>query len=123
MTYPPLPGTPYGIAVSAPADFHRRRSQSRFHLVFAGVTGVGWLFDLRRPVRFAGRMMRRLEAFPRHPNEPLDVERPSNVALCRFVEDNGRVDSDWLIATVAPDLDHEAPVPFWPPWKHLAHSA
>lgn len=122
MTHPPIPGTPYVVSVSSPG-FHRQRSQSRFHLIFNVADGIGWQFELRSPIRYKGRKLQRLQAFPRRPSEPLDVEQITNTALCRFVDDQGIPDKDWIIATIIPDIKYEAPVPYWPPWKGLAETA
>ena len=117
MTYPPLPGSAYVITVSTPADFHKKRAQSRFHLTFTEAHGIQWLFDLKNPLKFGTKTMMKIEAYPHNPDSPLNVEKESNITLCRFLDANGKKDKDWLIATILPDHTQETLIPFWPPWK------
>lgn len=123
MKQAPIPGTPYAFTVSVPSNFHKRNANSRFHVIFIRENGPKWIFSLRRPVKIEGRVVRYVEAMPNKIDEPLDVEKMVNVALLRFTADESDTGKEWLIATVVPDLKHEAPVPFWPPWKNLAQTA
>lgn len=123
MTEAPLVGAGYVITVSTPTNFHEKINKSRFHLIYTGKKGIGWVFDLRNPIKIGAKMAKKLYAFPESPIRPLNVELPSNVTLCRFVDENDTNDTEWLIATMIPDLQHESPIPFWPPWRNLAQAS
>lgn len=123
MTHHPIPGTPYVFTVSTPSDFHKRTSNSRFHVVFTRVSGARWIFSLRKAMKIEGRLVRYVEAMPSKIDEPLDVEKIVNVPLLRFSCEERDETGEWMIATMVPDLKHEAPIPFWPPWKGLAETA